>query len=85
MMHPEFGQSWKWYQQFGKPIAITEFCNSDPGVSKADKAREYVNYYANLRRAPGLLGAYSFIVSTSSGWQDQQWNSEMARIVGARE
>lgn len=84
MMSPDFGQSWRWFEQFGKPLAITEFANTDRATPKREKAQQYVNYYRMLSTLPGLLAAYSFIVSTSSGWPEQQWTREMATIVGAR-
>lgn len=87
MTHPDAGYSWQWIKDTsGKPVAITEFSNTHPGVDKKDKAQQYVNYYRKLRNVPGMLGMYSFLVSTSGDhFEHEKWGNEIAPIVGARD
>ena len=83
MWTPDGGQSYKHIPHRGVPLLITEFSNPSPlaAVSKNEKAAQYVKYWASLQ---GVMAAFSFIATASSGFDDETWTQDMARIVGAR-
>ena len=75
------GAHWKEYLGYSKPINVTEYSNPAPNYSRADKAVEYLEWFNTLE---GVDGAYSFVSSASSGFENETWTSQMAEIVGSR-
>jgi len=75
------GQYYKQVPHQGKEILITEFSNPSADVPKEEKAAQYVKYWDTL---DGVRAAFCFIATASSGFDDETWTQDMARIVGAR-
>ena len=75
------GAHWKEYLGYSKPINVTEYSNPAPNYSRADKAVEYLEWFNTLQ---GVDGAYSFVSSASSGFENETWTSQMAEIVGSQ-
>lgn len=74
-----------------KLLFITEFSNPAQGVEARLKGQQYVRYYNNLRNAPGLGAAFSFVLSASSNFPWEAWRaedgklSEIVSVVGRRD
>lgn len=69
-----------------KEIIVSEFSNSDPGISKDIKGEQYGRFYteAALRLPPNLVALFSFVLSASSGFGAETWRgssiaSQLAR------
>lgn len=88
---PEGGYAYRAYRNHwpDKPLLITEFSNTSPHVPMEDKAQEYAEYYAFLRRQPGLAAAFSFAVSAATGYEHEAWRAEdgavsaIPEVIGA--
>ena len=66
------------------PMLITEFSNPAADVPKTVKADQY-NRYLKTLQSGNIKAAFCFISTASSGFEHETWNTDMARIVGARQ
>jgi hypothetical protein len=73
----------------GKVLYLTEFSNVGHQGHRA-KGDQYVRYYRSLRNNPRIGAAFSFVVSSSSGFPNEVWRLEDGHLtdipaaVGAR-
>ncbi len=67
-----------------RPVAVTEFSNPSVNYTKAEKGNQYAMFYALCRRLPpNFLGAYSFLLGSSSGaFPFETWTPELAAAAG---
>ncbi len=92
MNAPSGGMGWQEYHRRypDKLLFITEFSNPHADIDRRTKAQQYVNYFKALRHLPGLGAAFSYLVSSSMGYEHEAWRdeagniSEIPGIVGAR-
>ncbi len=76
MLSPDWGLRFIHYRaRFpDKPIEITEFGNSTPGLSPGEMATQYAAYYQHLQQYPYLGSASSFICSSPDPmWRPFAW------------
>ena len=84
MRHPEWGLRFRLYHQMfpDKPIEITEFGDSTPGVSPQRVAEEYREYYTLLQYYPYVRSASAFILSSPDPqWAPFAWRKESGEIL----
>lgn len=76
----------------GRPIWVTEASNNKAGLSPANKAAEYIQFWQELRLRPAVGGVTYFVASATnpvfgwgSGGSGETWlGTEIAQLVGAR-
>jgi hypothetical protein len=90
MDDPAHGRYYRRFRSFGVPVFITEFSNNSTLASHADKAAQYVRYYASLGR-DGVSAAYCYVSSAAGGeFANEVWVTAQGAvtaipdIVGAR-
>ncbi len=84
MRHPEWGLRFRLYHEMfpDKPIEITEFGDSTPGVSPQHLADEYREYYTLLQSYPYVRSASAFILSSPDPrWAPFAWRKESGEIL----
>ena len=84
MLHPDFGNGWRWYLSTfpGKPVYITEYSNPDSAVSSDEKG---LQYRAWLSQVQGPIATFGFI-SSGETWVHESWaGTNIPAIVGSRE
>lgn len=67
-------------------LFVTEFGNPAADVSRAEKGRQYVEYYRALRNRPGIGAAFGFALSSPAGYTSLAWRAETggeSEIAGA--
>lgn len=88
-----FGQRWiSTYKSFfpEKLLFVTEFCNTSSGLAPALKARQYVEFFRDLRPEPMVGAAFAFALSAPDGHDGMIWRREdsgdtgIAEVVGRR-
>jgi hypothetical protein len=74
-----------------KPLIVT-FCNTNSGVAKEDKGRQYVEFYRRLEERPNVHAAFAYCISSSDKqdlyvtWRGEkgQKPNRIPEIVGQR-
>jgi len=92
MNAPAGGLGWQEYRRRypDKLLFVTEFSNPYSDVDRRTKAQQYVKYYQLVRHAPGVGAVFSFVLSSSRGFEHEVWRDEAGNateipgIVGAR-
>jgi hypothetical protein len=64
-----------------KLLFITEFSNPLAETDKAVKGQQYARYYQHLRSIPGVGAAFSFVLSSSSGFESETWRLENGLVT----
>jgi hypothetical protein len=91
MLDEAHGMGWKRFARRwpGKLLLITEFGNALPHESKAEKGRQYQEFFTLLADQRSVGAAFGYVVS-GSGWPAWSWVgedgslTEIPGIVGAR-
>ncbi len=71
-------------------LLVTEFGNPAGDVGPAAKARQYLEYYRELRDRPGIGVAFGFALSSPAGYASLAWRpesggeSEIAGVIAGR-
>jgi murein DD-endopeptidase MepM/ murein hydrolase activator NlpD len=61
-------------------LFVTEFSNVAPAVDKRTKGQQYSRYYQMVRNVPGLGGVFSFILSSTQGFETESWRDEAGNL-----
>ena len=89
-LHPYFGLCYKYahYLAPEMPLIITEFGDSTPGRSPAEKLSRYLEWFTELEKHPYVLGSALYILGGTADWVSQpdrpnfDVTDEMAVAIG---